>query len=130
MHVFGDHCNSHHAGIDGSKAFITGEFNEEGLTDDVFDLTPLQLGELDDWVAFYEKDYTYVGKLIGRYYTRDGSPTRHWYHYQKKLAEKDKMKADQKALEERFPGCNSHWSEATKGKVYCSEKRWVEGGMT
>ncbi len=95
------------------------------MIDDISDLTPLQIGEIDDWVAFYQKDYEYVGKLIGRYYTREGSPTKHWYHYQKKLGEKDKMKAEQRVLEQRFPGCNSHWSEATKGKVYCSDKRWV-----
>ena len=109
---------------------MTGEFNDEGLIDDISDLTPLQVGELDDWAAFYMKDYEYVGKLIGRYYTREGSPTKHWYHYQKRLGEKDKMKAEIKALEQRFPGCNSHWSEATKGKVYCSDKRWVWSEMS
>lgn len=102
---------------------MTGEFNEEGLTDDVFDLSPLQLGEIEDWVKFYGKDYTYVGKLIGRYYTREGNPTKDWYKYQKMLGEKEKIKAEQRKLEKRFPGCNSHWSEATKGRVYCSEKR-------
>lgn len=102
---------------------MTGEFDEEGLTDDITDLTPLQLGEIENWVKFYGDDYTYVGKLIGRYYTRDGSPTKHWYHYQKKLGEKELIKAEQKRQEKQFPGCNSHWTESTKGKVYCSEKR-------
>ncbi len=111
------------SGIDGTKAFVTGEFNEEGLTDDVSEMTPLQLGEIDGWVKFYEKEYTYVGKLIGRYYTRDGSPTKEWYQSQKKLGEKDLIKAEQKKLEKQFPPCNSHWAEATKGKVYCTEKR-------
>ena len=112
-----------YVGIDGSKAYITGEFNEEGLTDDVSDLTPLELGELEGWVEFYEKDYTYVGKLIGRYYTRDGSPTKEWYRYQKRLGERDQIRAEQRKQEKQFPGCNSHWSEQTKGRVYCSEKR-------
>lgn len=111
------------AGIDGSKAFVTGEFNEEGLIDDVSELSPLQLGELDGWVKFYEEAYTYVGKLIGRYYTREGSPTKEWYWFQKQLGEKDRIKAEQRKLEEQFPGCNSHWSAETKGKVYCSQKR-------
>lgn len=87
------------------------------------ELSPLQLGELDNWVQFYEKEYIYVGKLIGRYYTQDGSPTKDWYRYQKQLGEKDRIKAEQKKLEQQFPGCNSNWSEKTKGKVYCSEKR-------
>lgn len=113
----------HASGIDGSKAFVTGEFNEEGLIDDITDLSPIQVGELDDWVKFYAKDYTHVGKLIGRYYTKDGSSTKEWYNYQRKLGEKDKLKAEQRKLEQRYPGCNSQWSEATKGRLYCSEKR-------
>ena len=54
------------AGRDGSRAFVTGEFNEEGLTDDLEGFSPMQIGEIDGWVKFYDKEYTYVGKLIGR----------------------------------------------------------------
>lgn len=54
------------AGRDGSRAFVTGEFNDEGLTDDLEGFSPLQIGEIDGWVKFYDKEYTYVGKLIGR----------------------------------------------------------------
>ncbi len=111
------------AGIDGTKAFVTGEFDEKGLIDDISELSPLQLGELENWVKFYHTDYTYVGKLIGRYYNRDGSPTREWYAYQKKLGEKDLIKAEMKKMEEKFPPCNSYWDQATEGKVFCTEKR-------
>lgn len=93
------------------------------MNDDITDLTAYEVGELHDWLKFYEKDYTYVGKLIGRYYTKEGNPTKEWYKYQRKLGEKDKLKAEQHVLEKRYPGCNSQWSEATKGRVYCSEKR-------
>ena len=55
------------AGRDGSRAYVTGEFNEKGLTDDVEGLTPFQIGEIEGWTKFYEKEYTFVGKLIGRY---------------------------------------------------------------
>lgn len=113
------------SGIDGTRAFVTGEFDEKGLIDDISGLSPLQLGELEDWVKFYKNDYTYVGKLIGRYYTREGSPTKDWYHYQKKLGERDLIKAEQRKLEQQFPGCNSQWTEATQGKVYCSNKRYL-----
>ena len=54
------------AGIDGSRAFVMGEFNEEGLTDNLGGFSPLQIGEIDGWVKFYDKTYTFVGKLIGR----------------------------------------------------------------
>ena len=54
------------AGIDGSRAFVTGEFNEEGLIDDLEGFSPLQIGEIDGWAKFYEESYTFAGKLIGR----------------------------------------------------------------
>ena len=54
------------AGRDGSRAYVTGEFNEKGLTDDLEGLSPLQVGEIDGWTKFYDKEYTFVGKLIGR----------------------------------------------------------------
>ena len=110
-------------GRDGTKAFVTGEFDEDGLTDDLEGLSPLQLGEIENWVKFYTDDYTYVGKLIGRYYNKDGSPTKEWYKYNKLLGEQEKIKAEQKAQEKRFPGCNSKWTEQDGGNVYCSEKR-------
>lgn len=111
------------SGKDGSRAYVTGEFNEEGLIDDVEGLNPLQLGELDNWVKFYEKDYSFVGKLIGRYYKKDGSPTKAWYKYQKALGEQEKIRAEQKVLEKKFPGCNSKWTQEDGGTVFCSEKR-------
>jgi len=110
-------------GRDGTRAFVTGEFDEDGLTDDLEGLSPLQLGEIENWVKFYNDDYTYVGKLIGRYYNKDGSPTKEWYKYNKLLGEQEKIKAEQKAQEKRFPGCNSKWTEQDGGNVYCSEKR-------
>ena len=53
-------------GIDGTRAFVTGEFNEEGLIEDIDDFSPHQAQEIDRWVKFYDKDYRFVGKLIGR----------------------------------------------------------------
>lgn len=50
-------------GRDASRAFVTGDFTEAGLTDDVSDLSPSQIVALYDWLAFYQKDYTPVGKI-------------------------------------------------------------------
>lgn len=54
------------AGIDGSRAYVTGEFDDKGLTDDLKGFSPIQVGEIDGWVKFYDETYTFVGKLIGR----------------------------------------------------------------
>ena len=116
------------SGRDGTRAFVTGKFDEEGLTDNLTGLSPLEIGEIEDWVHFYEKDYVFVGKLIGRFYTKTGSPTRAWYRYQKALGQKDEIKAEQKRQQQQFPGCNSKWNEKDGGLVYCSEKRYEVQG--
>ena len=116
-------------GRDGSKAFVTGEFNDIGLTDDVSGLTPLQLLDIEGWVEFYNKEYTYVGKLIGRYHDRNGNPTKEWYKYRKRLA-KGKEEKEEKAAEEReFPPCNSRFTQGEGGIVFCSTKRQVHVHM-
>ena len=53
--------NSLFSGKDGSRAFVTGQFNEEGLTDDISDFTPHQMHEIHDWKQFYSTSYTYLG---------------------------------------------------------------------
>ena len=60
---------------DGSRAFVTGEFNEEGLIEDVSGLSHGDIIGLKEWIEFYHKDYTYVGKLVGHFYDADGNPT-------------------------------------------------------
>ena len=50
------------AACDATRAFVTGEFNEEGLIEDVEGLSPAQMLEVKNWVDFYHQDYTPVGK--------------------------------------------------------------------
>ena len=52
------------AGRDATRAFITGQFEEEGLKDDVDGFNEGQMKEVMDWVGFYEREYVYVGKFI------------------------------------------------------------------
>lgn len=50
-------------GRDASLAFITGEFDEQGLTDDISSLSERQVKALDDWLQFYNKNYIYKGTI-------------------------------------------------------------------
>ncbi|KAG7483728.1 hypothetical protein MATL_G00041360 [Megalops atlanticus] len=108
------------AGKDASRAFVTGDFTETGLTDDVSDLTPSQVVALFDWLAFYQRDYEPVGRLIGRYYSENGQPTEALRRVEAALAEGLKLKAEAQTQSKRFPSCNSEWSAATGGRVWCS----------
>lgn len=58
--LFGD--ASVFSGRDASRAYVSGDFTEEGLIDDITGLTSTDYIGLNDWVKFYDKDYKYVGK--------------------------------------------------------------------
>ncbi|KAG9281741.1 neuferricin [Astyanax mexicanus] len=109
-------------GRDASKAFVTGDFTEDGLTDDVSDLSPAQIVALYDWLTFYQKDYTPVGRLIGRFYTETGEPTDALRQVEASLAEGLRLKAQAEEENQQFPSCNSEWSSTSGGRVWCSTK--------
>lgn len=110
------------AGRDASLSFITGDFRDTGLTDDVSSLTPLQVVALYDWLSFYHREYTQVGFVIGRFYTAGGQPTEALQQVQASLTEGHRLKAQTEAHKARFPSCNSEWSPSTGGRVWCSTK--------
>ena len=63
------------AGGDGTRAFITGDFTDEGLKEDIYGPSPKECTDLQNWVdSTYEKDYIFVGKLIGGFYGNNGEP--------------------------------------------------------
>nr|XP_057943154.1 neuferricin [Doryrhamphus excisus] len=110
------------AGKDSSLAFITGDFTEDGLTDDVSSLSPLQIVALFDWLAFYQRTYRTVGLVTGRFYSESGEPTEILLHVEELLTEGRRIKAESEAEMRHFPACNSEWSSARGGRVWCSTK--------
>lgn len=104
-------------------AFITGDFSEEGLTDDVSSLTPLQMKSLHDWAQFYAKDYIYKGKLVGRYYDSNGNPTKSYREIEEKLAIAEKKKIDEELKMRMFPPCNIEWKPESGTRLWCTKQR-------
>ena len=93
------------------------QFDDEGLTDDVENLSPSDYLGLEEWINFYHKDYTYVGKLAGRFFNMDGTPTDYYRKLQQWMSEA-KEDAQSKETEKKiFPPCNSEWS-ADKGEFF------------
>ncbi|XP_072302759.1 neuferricin [Eucyclogobius newberryi] len=109
-------------GKDASLSFITGDFTESGLTDDVSSVSPLQLVALYEWLSFYHREYQHVGFLIGRYYTESGEPTETLLQTEASLAEGRRLKAQAEAEKTHFPPCNSEWSGSSGGRFWCSTK--------
>ncbi len=110
------------SGRDGSRAFVSGQFDEEGLIDDVTGLSWQDYLGLQEWVEFYHKDYKYVGKVEGRFYDAEGKET----EYKREVdgwireAQRDKEKKDEEG--KMFPGCNSEWSKTKGHRVWCTNK--------
>lgn len=115
------------AAKDATRAFVTGDFTENGLTDDIAGLSPQDLIGIDDWVHFYEKEYTEIGILQGTYYDANANPTQKLKDSRKALEAARKWQNDQKADLERYPSCNSEWVQGKGGRVWCSNK---SGGVT
>lgn len=110
------------AGRDASRAFVTGDFTDAGLTDDVLDLSPSQIVALYDWLTFYQKDYTPVGKLVGRFYSENGKPTDVLQQVEASLAQGLELKARAEEENKIYPACNSEWNSERGGRVWCSTK--------
>ena len=114
-------------GRDASRAYVSGQFDGEGLTDDVTGLSPGDYIGLDEWITFYHKDYKYVGKLAGRYFDANGSPTDYYRQMQQWLND---ARDDAQTVENEkqiFPPCNSEWSAERGQRVWCTKK---SGGIS
>ena len=44
-------------------AFVTGEFNEKSLTDEIDSLTNSQTKSVYTWIRFYNENYVYRGNF-------------------------------------------------------------------
>ncbi|KAI8507465.1 Neuferricin [Branchiostoma belcheri] len=110
------------AGRDGTRAFVTGDFTEAGLVDNVDGLAPRDLIGIEEWIQMYEKEYKYVGKLIGRYYNDEGNPTKELLDVEEKMKAAHSEKNAEEELKKTFPPCNSMYTKEDGAKVFCSKK--------
>lgn len=108
------------SGVDGSRAFVSGNFKPDGLIEDISDLTNQDYIGLRDWVDFYAKDYKYIGKLDGKYYDSKGNPTKYYYQVQKWIKAASKYKEEEDAFKEKYPMCNIDYKPEQGTRVWCS----------
>ncbi|KAJ7308915.1 hypothetical protein JRQ81_008192 [Phrynocephalus forsythii] len=110
------------AGKDASRAFATGDFTPAGLVDDISGLSPSELLTIQNWLAFYTKNYVPIGKVAGRFYHGDGTPTEVLQKAQAVMEEGQKAQAEEEEKKKQFPPCNSEWSSAGGSRVWCSKQ--------
>lgn len=109
-------------GRDNSKAFITGQFTAEDISDDILSLPPADVLGIQHWVHFYKKTYTKKGKLIGRYYDSSGKLTPYGKGVRNILKQSQKDFANKAAIKNRFPDCNVEWEPQKGSKFWCSNQ--------
>lgn len=108
-------------------AFITGDFekdpSEDHDDDDVLKhLKAQEIYSIHQWKQFYEKDYTFVGLLTGRFYGNDGKKTEYMDKVEQQIevaiAEKERMQL----LRTKYPPCNIEWKAETGTRVWCTQQ--------
>lgn len=108
---------------DGTRAFVTGEFNEAGLIEDISGLSNGDYIGLKEWIGFYHKDYKYIGKLVGLYFDKMGNPTEYSRKVESWIFEAEEEADKKNVVKKMFPPCNSEWSQATNSlRVWCTKK--------
>jgi len=111
-------------GRDASRSFVTGDFKND-LNDKVDDFVGSQLDDLFKWKKFFDGDYTHVGYLHGKFYTKKGAKTDFLLELEKKLEAQSEVDKENTKFTNRFPSCNSEWTQE-KGlvRLWCT----VESG--
>ncbi|KAG9448061.1 hypothetical protein H6P81_014189 [Aristolochia fimbriata] len=112
---------NHFAGRDASRAFVSGNFTGDGLTDSLQGLSNTEVKSVVDWRDFYFRSYIFAGKLVGRYYDSQGNPTKYLKGIEAKAARGAQLLEKQKIEEAKLPSCNSRWSQDEGGEVWCTE---------
>jgi len=115
------------SGKDAARAYVTGNFEGDGLTDDVEGLKSDDYLGLEEWLSFYNKDYKKVGVLSGRYYTSTGDVTPAWRQLQQWIADAKDDKDRLDVEKQMFPPCNVEWSAEKGTRYWCTTK---SGGVT
>ena len=80
-------------------------------------------------MEFYDRhdDYPFDGVVVGRYYNADGSPTPELLAATAAIDRAKAAQAARKAEEQLLPPCNSRWSSAAGGAVWCTGR---SGGVS
>jgi predicted heme/steroid binding protein len=113
------------AGRDGSRAFVTGKFDDVGLVDDVADMTDDQLFSIFEWLDFYlkEEKYIFVGYVEGLHVDASGAKTQYHEALAARMTALHKRKQQEKDAKKGIPSCNTRWASGEGTRIWCDEGR-------
>lgn len=108
-------------GIDGTRAFVTGDFTPSGLIDDISELDDGDYLGIKNWIDFYAKDYFYIGKVEGKYYNSEGNPTEYLHMAEKWIQDAVDNKVIEDEFKQKYPMCNVDYKPEVGSTVWCSK---------
>ncbi|XP_077167471.1 neuferricin isoform X4 [Paroedura picta] len=90
-------------------------------------LSPSEMLTIQNWLSFYSENYVLVGKVAGRFYDENGSPTPLLQQAQALIDEGQRLQAREEEKKQRFPPCNAEWRSTSGSRVWCSKE---SGGIS
>ncbi|CAG7834640.1 unnamed protein product [Allacma fusca] len=109
-------------GQDGSRAFVTGEFNEKGLVDNINDLSNSDYLGLANWIKFYFEKYKFVGYHAGRFFDQEGKQTDYFKKFHNSVVQAELAADVANDILKIFPPCNISWSQNAGSRVWCTKQ--------
>ncbi|XP_063531827.1 neuferricin homolog isoform X1 [Cydia strobilella] len=131
-HYSSDAPYHYFVGKDGSRAFITGDFQDESEDkDNVLTLSCNELFNLINWKNTLKEKYTsfdfFAGLLIGRFYDEQGRKTEYSKLFDGKIDKCTIEKEIAKKQEAKLPPCNMEWTSSEGTRVWCTR---TSGGIS
>ncbi|XP_011010109.1 PREDICTED: membrane-associated progesterone-binding protein 4-like [Populus euphratica] len=94
----------HFSGRDASRAFVSGNFTGDGLTDSLRGLSSTEVKSIVEWREFYFRSYT------------EGNPTKSLKGVEAKAARGTQLLEKQKKEDAKQPSCNSRCRQEEGGE--------------
>lgn len=85
-------------------------------------LKPQEIYSIRQWKQFYDKEYTFVGLLSGRFYDTNGAATAYMMEVGRQVDLAIAENERQKELKNQYPPCNIDWKQETGTRVWCTEQ--------
>lgn len=81
-----------------------------------------EIYSIQQWAQFYNKDYSFVGRLSGRFYDENGAKTAYTVEVERQVELAIAENERHKELKNQFPPCNIDWKQETGTRVWCTEQ--------
>lgn len=110
------------AAKDASRAYLSGDFSDAELVENIFGLPIESYTAVREWDEFYQSEYDMVGKLQGLFYDSNGCATDQLNEAWALVDQASSSVQEEDDDEKLFPPCNSQWDQnEQRTRLWCSD---------